>query len=205
LTRQIRIHHARRAAGTTAALLVTLLTAQLATASRYGGPTFDGPTIKNPSPAPEFALHDQTGRIVRLREDRGRVVLLTFLYTHCPDVCPLTASNLNTTLRVIGLQRSHVRVLAISVDPRGDTPQGVRHFIADHHLLPEFRYLTGSAATLRRIWAAYGVKSLRQAGESRVDHTLYTLLLDKNLKTRVLYDSTATPTAISHDVRLLLR
>jgi protein SCO1/2 len=205
LTHEIRIHRARRATATAAALLATLVTAQLASASRDGGPIFDGPTIKNPSRAPEFALHDQTGRIVRLLEDRGKVVLLTFLYTHCPDVCPLTASNLNTTLRMLGTQRSHVRVLAISVDPHGDTPQAVRRFIAAHHLLPEFQYLTGSAPTLRKIWAAYGVKSLRQAGESRVDHTLYTLLLDKNLKTRVLYDSTATPTAISHDVRLLLR
>jgi protein SCO1/2 len=187
-----------RAAAATAALVFVV-------AAAAGSPVFDGPTIKNPSLTPAFALRDQAGRIVRLRAERGRVVLITFLYTHCPDVCPLTASNLNAALRVLGAQRSHVRVLAVSVDPRGDTPTAVRHFVAVHRLLPEFRYLTGSAATLRKVWAAYGVKSLRQAGESRVDHTLYTLLLDKTLKARVLYDSTATPTAISHDVRVLLR
>jgi protein SCO1/2 len=187
-----------RAAAATAALVFVA-------AAAAGSPVFDGPTIKNPSPAPAFALRDQAGRIVRLREERGRVVLITFLYTHCPDVCPLTASNLNAALRVLGTQRSHVRVLAVSVDPRGDTRAAVQRFVRAHRLLPEFRYLTGSAATLRKVWAAYGVKSLAQAGGDRVDHTLYTLLLDTTLKARVIYDATATPTAISHDVRILLR
>jgi protein SCO1/2 len=131
-------------------------------------------------------------------------VLVKFLYTHCPDVCPLTAGNLNNALQQLGQQRRSVRVLAISVDPHGDTRAAVRRFIREHRLLPEFRYLTGTAATLHRIWAAYGVKSLAQAGSGRVDHTLYTLLLDRSLAGRVLYDSTATPASITHDVKLLL-
>ncbi len=169
-----------------------------------GTPVFDGPTIRNPARPPTFSLHDQDGQTVRLSRQKGRVVLVTFLYTHCPDVCPLTAGNLNVALRTLGLQRRHVRVLAVSVDPRGDTHPSVKSFIREHRLLPQFRYLTGPATTLRRIWNAYGVKSLAQAGSDRVDHTLYTLLLDRNLKGRVLYDSTATPLAITHDVRILL-
>jgi cytochrome oxidase Cu insertion factor (SCO1/SenC/PrrC family) len=72
-------------------------------------------------------------------------------------------------------------------------------------LLSEFRYLTAPAATLHRVWAAYGVKSRAQAGDDRVDHTLYTLLLDRQLEARVLYDATATPAAVAHDLDILLR
>jgi protein SCO1/2 len=166
-------------------------------------PRFDGPAIKNPAVPPDFALRDQAGHIVELDRLRGRVVLLTFLYTHCRDVCPLTAERLNATLRSLGPERTRVRVLAVSVDPKGDTARSVRRFVGLHRLLPEFRYLTGSPSALRRIWAEYGVSSVAQAGD-RVDHTLYTLLLDRSLRGRVLFDSTARPAALAHDVRLLL-
>ncbi len=187
-----------RAAAVAAAL--TLFGVPLAAA---GGPHFDGPTIANPSRPPLFALHDQDGHVVRLADQRGNVVLITFLYTHCPDVCPLTANNLNTALTALGKKRTHVRVFAISVDPRGDTRAAVRRFVHDHRLLAQFRYLTGSPASLKALWAAYNVQSVKQAG-SRVDHTLYTLLLDPQLRGRVLYDATAKTTAILHDIRLLL-
>ncbi len=191
-----------RAAAAAVVLAAAFFAAQLASAA---GPIFDGPTIKNPAPPPAFALVDQDGRTVRLAGQRGRVVLVTFLYTHCPDVCPLTGRNLNQALRLLGPKRTSVRVLAISVDPRGDTPAAVRRFIRGHALLPEFRYLTGSAATLHKVWAAYGVKSRAQAGDALVDHTLFTLLLDSTLKARVLYDATAAPGAVAHDVGILLR
>jgi protein SCO1 len=196
----VRSRFIPRAAVATAALALSVGPPALAA----GTPGFDGPTIKNPAVPPVFALRDQSGRLMQLERQRGSVVLITFLYTHCPDVCPLTAEHLNQALRSLGTQRANVRVLAVSVDPKGDTPGAVRQFVRVHRLLPQFHYLTGSATTLRAIWAEYGVKSLAQAGSDRVDHTLYTLLLDRSLRGRVLYDATATATAITHDVRLLL-
>jgi protein SCO1/2 len=86
-----------------------------------GGLDFNGPTIKNPTVPLLFALHDQDGQRVGLAGQRGPVVLLTFLYIHCPDVCPLVAGNLNVTLRALGPRRRHVRVLAITVDPAGES------------------------------------------------------------------------------------
>jgi protein SCO1 len=196
----VRSRFIPRAAVATAALALSVGPPALAA----GTPGFDGPTIKNPAVPPVFALRDQSGRLMQLERQRGSVVLITFLYTHCPDVCPLTAEHLNQALRSLGTQRAKVRVLAVSVDPKGDTPGAVRQFVRVHRLLPQFHYLTGSATTLRAIWAEYGVKSLAQVGSDRVDHTLYTLLLDRSLRGRVLYDATATATAITHDVRLLL-
>jgi protein SCO1/2 len=190
------------ASGIAVAAALALSTVALAAAA--SGLEFNGPTIKNPTVPPLFALRDQDGHKVLLAQQRGRVVLLTFLYTHCPDVCPLTATHLNLALRELGPRRRHVRVFAISVDPAGDTHASVRGFIREHRLLPEFRYLNGPPSTLRRVWAAYGVRSLKQAGGDRVDHTLYTLLLDRSLRGRVVYDSTATVPDIDHDIRLLL-
>jgi len=165
------------------------------------GSGFDGPTIAHPVVVPNFTLHDQHGRIVSLAGERGNVVLLTFLYTHCPDLCPLTAQNLNAVLARVGSRG--VRVLAVSVDPRGDTPASVRRFVRVHRLLPAFHYLTGPPRVLRPIWAMYHVSSTARLGD-RVDHTLYTMLIDRDGRDRVVFDSTARPNAIVHDVRRLL-
>jgi protein SCO1/2 len=167
-------------------------------------PTFVGPALQNPSTPPAFSLTDQRGGTVGLAALRGKVVLLTFLYTHCPDVCPLTASNLNTMLRRLGPQRSDVEVLAVSVDPAGDTPQAVRSFVRAHGLLPQFHYLTGSKPKLERIWREYHVSAVRNGDDELVDHTLYTMLVDRDGTARVLFDATAGANALTHDVRQLL-
>jgi protein SCO1/2 len=188
-----------RAAAGAAALALSL--ASLTHAA--GTPPFAGPTIKNPRVPPEFALRDQHGRVIDLARQRGRIVLLTFLYTHCRDVCPLTAEHLEMALQALGRRRSDARILAISVDPVGDTAKAVRQFVRVHRLGPQFHYLTGSRATLKRIWNEYLVRSSRSGG-GFVDHTLYTLLLDRSLRGRVLYDSTAKVSVIAHDLRILL-
>ena len=72
-------------------------------------------------------------------------MLVTFIYTHCPDVCPLITSNLNTVLRTLG-PKGNVEVLAVSVDPKGDTPAAVRAYEKSKHLEPSFHYLIGTRA-----------------------------------------------------------
>lgn len=189
--------------------VVLLLLVALAAAPSVGSsaassqPKFLGPTIDHPSIAPDFALRDQHGNVVRLSQERGKVVLVTFLYTHCPDLCPLTATNINAALRSLGSRRKDVVALAISVDPKGDTPAAVKAFVRSHYLLPQFHYLTGSAKALAPVWRAYNVSSVRK-GAADVDHTLYTLVLDRKGMSRVLFDSLATPATMAHDIRLLL-
>ena len=166
---------------------------------------YAGATLANPALAPDFALRDQHRQLVRLRHERGNVVLLTFLYTHCPDVCPLTAINLNAALGLVGPSRKEVSVLAVTVDPQGDTPTAVASFVRSHHLRRQFHYLTGSPPALRRIWSAYQVKAVRQGKDAGVDHTLYTLGIDRQGVARVVFDATAQPGVIAHDLGLLLR
>ena len=138
-----------------------------------------------------------------LAGQRGRYVLVTFLYVHCPDVCPLIAQNLNAALRQLGSARRRVRVLAVSVDPRGDTRAAVRRYIAARGLLPQFRYLIGTKAELTKAWAAWHVIAVRQTPEV-VDHVAYTALVDPTGKQRVLYDSKVTAAQVLHDVRKLM-
>jgi protein SCO1/2 len=165
--------------------------------------TFAGSALTPPRPAPAIALHDAWGRPVTLAAQRGRYVLVTFLYVHCPDVCPLIAQNLNAALRQLGPARSRVRVLAVSVDPRGDTRRAVRRYIRQRGLLPQFRYLIGTKAQLGKAWTAWHVVAVRQNPDV-VDHVAYTALVDPTGKQRVLYDSKVTAKQVLHDLHKLM-
>src|SRR3569833_1245816 len=92
-----------------------------------------------PTKAPAIALHDADGKPVTLASRRGAYTLVTFLYTHCPDVCPLIAANLNEALREVDAAQTHVGVLAVSVAPKGDTPAAVRTYAKRMRLVPQFR------------------------------------------------------------------
>jgi protein SCO1 len=193
--------------------LVALVVALVATACgsksesiptiSVGATTFAGGELDPPRALPDFTLLDQSGDEVSMAAQRGKLVLLTFLYTHCPDVCPLIAQNLNQGLRMLGPARDDVRVLAVSVDPEGDTPKSVDAFATAHHLLPQFHYLAGSRAELTKVWKAYDVAAVARDPEL-VDHTAYTMLVDRSGQGRVIYDSQVKAKDVVHDVRLLL-
>ena len=195
-------------AGSLARWLSALLLGGVLFVASIGGatakaPKFLGPTIAHPAVAPDFSLRDQSGRIVRLSAERGKVVMITFLYTHCPDLCPLTAANINAALGRLGSRRKGVVALAVTVDPKGDTKPAVRAYVRSHRLPAEFHYLTGSKTALERIWRLYNVTPVRPGGPDP-DHTLYVLLLDRSGKSRVLFDALGKPAAMAHDLGVLL-
>jgi len=165
---------------------------------------FAGGELTPPKAAPPIALHTANGKKVTLAAQHGRYVLVTFIYTHCPDVCPLITQNLNAALRAIGPSaRKNVRVLAVSVDPVGDTSKAVRAYTREKHLFPQFEYLIGTRAELRRGWKGWHVLAV-QAKPDLVDHVAYTALIDTKGKERVLYDSSVHATQVVHDLRVLM-
>ncbi|HZS24971.1 MAG TPA: SCO family protein [Gaiellaceae bacterium] len=185
------------------AALVGATAAVSAPASNPHVPGFHGYRVLDPV-ASDFALRDQNGSVVRLSAQHGKLVLLTFLYTNCPNVCPLIASNLGLVLHALPVeQRRQVSVIAVSVDPAHDTRSAVRRFVAEHRLPSQFHYLIGSADELKPIWQAYNllidVKSVEL-----VSHTAYVLLLDRSGKPRLYYPSSVTSAALLHDVKKLL-
>jgi protein SCO1 len=159
-------------------------------------------TVLLSKPAPNFALRDQDARTVTMAGQRGRWVVVTFLYTHCPDVCPLIAANLNGALRSPVGRRAGLRVLAVSVDPAGDTPAAIRRYVAQHRLVGAFHFLIGSHRQLARVWHAYYVAAL-PGSRGTVTHSTVEFLIDPQGRERLLYDKTITTAELIHDLRAL--
>jgi protein SCO1/2 len=165
------------------------------------GSGFFGTLALPAKPAPPIDLRNYKGERVTLSEYRGKAVLVTFLYTHCPDVCPLIASNLAVALRQLGSRSPRAQLIAISVDPRGDTPAAVSRFLSNHLLAGKMQYLIGSPSQLARTWVAWSVGSQQEVGQpDRVAHSalVYGITASGTLKT--LYPASFDPGQIVHDV-----
>jgi protein SCO1/2 len=176
--------------------VATKITSQQAPHSRFRGIAV--PAVA----APPIALRDAAGRTVTLASHRGSWTLVTFLYTHCPDVCPLIAANLNRALRILDTGHRRVGVLAVSVDPKGDTPAEVRAYTRRMHLVPQFQYLIVTRARLQTVWATYHVAAVSRSADL-VDHVAYTALVDPKGRERLIYDATVRASQVVHDLRLL--
>jgi protein SCO1/2 len=151
--------------------------------------------------APAIHLRNYLGQPVTLSEYRGKAVLVTFLYANCPDICPLIASNLRVALHMLGEEASKVQVIAVSVDPRGDTPANVARFVREHEMVGRMQYLIGSSAELAPTWAAWNVGSEREVGQPElVAHSalVYGITAGGVLKT--VYPATFEPSEIAHDI-----
>jgi protein SCO1/2 len=157
-------------------------------------------TLSGDAPAPGFALRNASGRIVRLSQFRGRAVLLTFVYSHCADVCPLIVDNLSRAQEQFG---GRAQIVAISVDPRGDTPRAVRAFLRAHQMTGRMEYLLGSRRELARVWRGYGIAVDATPEEREVGHTASVVGITATGRRRALYPSTFQPEWIVHDVPLL--
>lgn len=170
------------------------------------GPTPSGPdraegfrgSLRPPQiPPQDFTLRDERGRTVRLSDFRGRPVVVTFLYTTCEDTCPTTASTIRSALDD---SRTDIPVLAVSVDPAGDTETRARRFLVRRRLDGRMRFLLGSRAELAPVWKAYGI---RPQGDG-FDHSAYVLLVDGQGRQRIAFPfDHLTTDDLSHDLRLL--
>ncbi len=155
--------------------------------------------------APDFTLTDGlTGQTVALSSLRGNVVALAFLYTHCPDACPLTAAQFRAAQKTLGADASRVRFVAVSVDPDGDTPAAIRDFSATHELKDNWRYLIGPRAALEAVWALYGVGSFADPTPPFVDHNDAIFVIDPRGRERELVHSDLMLTNFVADLRVLL-
>ncbi|MGZ3582838.1 MAG: SCO family protein [Ktedonobacterales bacterium] len=159
-------------------------------------------------PAPNFALVDQNRAPVSLEAQRGHPVVLTFLYTHCPDECPLTAEKLHTTVQSLGPRAADVRWLVVSIDPVGDTPADASQFVAAHHLTGQMQYLLGTQSQLQPIWDAYHIAVQpgedAQAQVRSVTHSLGVFVIDGQGHERAYFDQTFSPEELTGDLRALL-
>lgn len=118
-----------------------------------------GGLVEPPQPAPPLRLRDAEGRMVDAADFRGRPLLVTFVYANCPDVCPLLMSTIAQARRDLGPEADDLAVLAVSLDPEGDTPAAATAFLERHRMTGAARFLVGERAELERVWAAWGIEA----------------------------------------------
>jgi len=153
--------------------------------------------------APNFQLTDQMGKSVSLAQFKGKPVVLSFLYTHCPDVCPLTAERLHTTMLKLGKQAQDVGILAVSTDPKRDTADEAIKFSRAHNMQDYWHFLIGKEQTLSPIWSRYSIDAQQQ--QQIVNHTMVLYVIDKQGRERVLLGSDFTPDQMTKDLQILLQ
>ena len=131
-------------------------------------------------PAKDFRLTDQNGRTVTPATLRGKVVLLTFLDPVCTSACPLIAQEFRAAGQLLGPSASRVELVAIAANPVFYQRVYTEAFTRQEGLsqVPNWQFLTGSVATLRQVWADYGIDSEVEPGGSMVGHTEVAYVID---------------------------
>ena len=157
-----------------------------------------------PREAPDFALEGSDGRELKLSAFRGKVVVLGFGFTSCPDVCPTTLSVLAQARKSLGVLAKDMQVIYITVDPERDDPDQMRRYLATFDAT--FLGGTGPAEKLAAIRKEYGIAAEKKTYGSQysVAHSSYTYLIDREGRLRALMPYGRTPDDYVHDVRILL-
>ncbi|MCU0626376.1 MAG: SCO family protein [Gemmatimonadaceae bacterium] len=170
------------------------------------GPDFRGVVLEPPEPAPALALADSNGTVLDLAGERGKVVLVFFGYTHCPDICPTTLADWRKAKGLLGDEARAVRWLFVTVDPERDTPQLAHRYAARFDR--DFRGLSGTPDQVRAAMAAWKIGSVRDAGGTdssyTVSHPSVVFVLDREGRVRLLHRQGMPPSAIAADIRALL-
>jgi protein SCO1/2 len=139
---------------------------------------------------------------------RGKVVLLFFGYTSCPDICPTTLAELKQALEKLGPEKAQqVQVIFVTVDPQRDTPERVQEYV--DHFNKDFIGLSGTESDLAAVWRNYGVFRENVEGTSAagyiVNHTARVTLIDQDGNMRVSFAFDTPVDDIVHDLKLILR
>ena len=188
------------------ALLVLALVGWLGI-SRLRPHVFHGMVIQSPEPAADFTLTDHAGRRVSLSDFRGKLVLLYFGYTFCPDVCPTTLAEIAQALRQLGPKADQVQVIMISVDPERDTPDRLAQYVA--HFNPNFIGLTGTPDEIAAVATPFGIYYQKHEGTAAtgylVDHTATVTVIDQNGYVKLLFPFGTSADEMADDLAYMLR
>jgi protein SCO1/2 len=194
------------------ALIALLVAAALAGCDKLGPPGlsqagFTGVDITGAEYGRELALPDAEGRARTLADFKGKVTVVFFGYTQCPDVCPTTMAELARIRRSMGTDGERVQGIFVTVDPERDTPEVLRAYLASFD--PSFVALRGSpeqtAAAAREFKVFYARVPGRTAGSYTVDHTAGSYVIDAKGRLR-LFERYGTPAdALAADLKQILK
>ncbi len=184
-------------------LIATLLTIMFSKPASFRGTSYTEPYPA----APQIELIKSNGETFRLSDQKGKIVLLFFGYTSCPDVCPTTLAELKLVLDDLGDKAKLVQVVFVSVDPQRDTPEKIQKYV--EHFNKGFIGLSGAIDELSIIWDNYGV--FREVAQSDsafgyiVNHTARTYLIDADGSLRLSYGFQTPVKDIVSDLKILLK
>jgi protein SCO1 len=175
-------------------------------ATGNGGADLAGTPADPIRAAPPLSLDNYQDEPVDLADYRGKAVFVTFIYVHCPDVCPLIVSNMRAAQKELGPQADDVQFIAVSVDPENDTPKALREFLEARQMTGRMEYLVGSRPELERVWHQWDIISRtnpKRKIPDEVEHSalVYGISADGELTT--LYPADFKPQWIVHDAPIL--
>jgi protein SCO1 len=179
--------------------------ASAGTAASAIHPGLQGLIIRPQKPAPPLALRNYTGQPVSLSAFRGRAALVTFVYTHCPNWCPLIVANLAAAQRQLGSRAGSVQIIAVTVDPKRDTPSAIRTFLAARDAAGRMDYLIGTRKQLKPVWKAWDVAVVVDKNQLTTGHSDIVYGITASGRIAVVYPPNFTPAQIVHDVPVLAR
>lgn len=169
-----------------------------------GSPSYNGAALDPAEPAPELRLADSTGTRFEWTQQRGKVVLVFFGYTHCPDVCPTTLVDWRHVADSLGSKAADVRFVFVSVDPDRDTPSSVQRYAS--RFSPAFLGLTGTSAQIDSLKGAWHIAAFRDGTSSNytVSHPSQVFVIDGTGKLVLMQSAGLTVAQITSDIRALL-
>jgi protein SCO1/2 len=190
------------------ALRLCLLVLLLALgACQQGKPGFRATDITGAEFGRDFALADHTGKPRALADFHGRVVVMFFGFTHCPDVCPTTLAELAAAVKELGTDGDKVQVLLVTVDPERDTPQVLSQYVTAFN--PRFLALRGTAEETARVAKEFKIIYQKVAGARpdsyTMDHSAGTYIFDTQGRLRLYVSNGQGPEVFAHDIALLLK
>jgi len=154
----------------------------------------------------DFHLQGPDGRMHTQKDFAGKIVVLTFGFTHCPDVCPISLAALAQALAALGEERARVQGVFVTVDPERDTPALLARYVSAFE--PSFLGLAGDAAATREVTRAFKVfyqKVPGANGDYTMDHSTGYYVVDSKGRTRLMFRYGLAPADMAYDIRELLR
>jgi protein SCO1 len=169
-------------------------------------PTFQNTDVTGLDYAKGFALTDHNGKPRTLADFKGKVVVLFFGYTQCPDVCPTTMAEMAAVLKELGPSADEVQVLFVTLDPERDTPALLAQYVPafDKRFLGLYGDTAQIAKTAKEFKVFYAKVPGSAPGSYSIDHTAGSYVFDRDGKLRLFIRHGQGPGPIAHDIRQLL-
>ncbi len=168
--------------------------------------TFTATDVTGADFAHGFSLTAQDGTQKSLQDFKGKVAVVFFGYTHCPDICPTTMHDLANVMKLLGKDSQQVQVLFVTLDPERDTVAVLKQYVPGFD--PSFIGLTGSSKQIEAVAQQFKIytqkQAVKDAQQYSIDHSAGAYVYDKQGRLRLYFKYAQSPEDMAHDLKLLM-